>query len=156
MTEQAQNLTGARVHPPILTGIYLLVAFALGWLAPLPIPAPGWVSLAGWLIAGLGLALAFWAVSRFRQAQTTLDPQGGTTAIVTDGPYHFSRNPIYIGYVLLLVGFPLTINIYWGLILAPALIVLMNRLVIEYEEAYLEKHFKQEYLDYKSKVRRWL
>jgi protein-S-isoprenylcysteine O-methyltransferase Ste14 len=54
------------------------------------------------------------------------------------------------------IGFPLIINIYWGLILAPLLVLLMNRLVIEYEEAYLAAQFGQPYLDYKSRVRRWL
>lgn len=156
MTKNAENLTGVRIHPPVLTLVHLLAAFLLGWLVPLPVPAAGWVALAGWLIAAAGLALAFWAISHFRRSETTLDPHGGTTTIVTTGPYRFSRNPIYVGYVLLLVGFPLSINIYWGLVLAPTLIALMNRLVIEYEETYLAKQFGQQYLGYKSKVRRWV
>ncbi len=156
MTEQPGNLSGVRIHPPVLTLIHLLAAFLLGWLAPLPLPVPGWLPLAGWGIVIAGLALAFWAVSHFRRAQTTLDSHGGTTAIVTGGPYRFTRNPIYVGYVCILIGFPLVIDVYWGLILAPFLIVLMNRLVIEYEEAYLAQQFGQQYSDFKSKTRRWL
>ena len=156
MTDEPKNLTGVRAHPPILTLIHLLAAFLLGWLVPLPVPVPAWLPLAGWGIVIAGLALAFWAVSHFHKVRTTLDPHGGTTVIASSGPYRFTRNPIYLGYTCLLVGFPLIINDYWGLILSPLLVVLMNRLVIQYEEAYLERQFGQSYLDFKAKVRRWL
>lgn len=102
------------------------------------------------------LGLAFWAVSRLRRAQTTLDPHGGTTAIVTDGPYRFTRNPIYVSYLCLLTGFPLVLDSPWGLLLAPLLILNMDRLVIEYEEAYLARQFGAEYLEFKSRVHRWV
>ena len=156
MSEQPENLSGVRVHPPLLTLVHLLAAFFLGWLLPLPLPSPGLVALAGWVIVAFALGLAFWAVSRFRGAQTTLNPHGGTTAIVMSGPYRFTRNPIYVGYVCLLIGFPLVLDSPWGLLLAPVLMLFMDRLVIEYEEAYLAQQFGQEYLDFKSRVHRWI
>ena len=156
MTDEPKNLTGVRIPPPILTLIHLLAAFLLGFLLPLPLPQPGWLPVAGWVIVLAGLALAFWAVAHFRKARTTLDPHGGTTAIVTGGPYRYTRNPIYVAYLCLLVGFPLVLDMYWGLILAPLLVVLMTRLVIQPEETYLATHFGQPYLDYKARVRRWL
>jgi protein-S-isoprenylcysteine O-methyltransferase Ste14 len=90
------------------------------------------------------------------RAQTTLDPHGSVSTIVTSGPYRFSRNPIYLGFLCLLIGFPFIFRNYWGLILSPLLIVLMNTLVIQHEEAYLEKKFGEAYTGYKSRVRRWL
>jgi protein-S-isoprenylcysteine O-methyltransferase Ste14 len=90
------------------------------------------------------------------QAHTTLDPHGSVTEIVTNGPYRFSRNPIYLGFVCFLVGFTFIFRTYWGLILSPVLIILLYQLVIKYEEAYLEQKFGEVYTNYKSRVRRWL
>jgi len=156
MTEKPKNLTGVRIQPPALTFFHLMAAYLLGWFVPLPIPVPDWQAMFGLGIVVFGLALAFWAFTLFSRAGTTLDPHGGTSALVSSGPYRFTRNPIYVGYACLLVGFPLVINEYWGLILSPVLILLMNRLVIQYEEAYLAQRLGQPYLDYKARVRRWL
>ena len=156
MSEQHENLTGTRFPPPILGLIHLLAAFLLGWILPLPLPAPAWLALLGAVIVVAGLVLGGWAINLFRRAQTTLDPHGGTNRLVDSGPYRFTRNPIYLANVCFLAGFPLIIHDYWGLILAPLLIFVTNKLVIEGEEAYLARQLGQPYLDYKSRVRRWL
>lgn len=90
------------------------------------------------------------------RARTTVDPHGSVSEIVTGGVFGISRNPIYLGFVCLLIGFPFIFGIYWGLILSPLFIILMNKLVIQHEEAYLEKKFGEVYTNYKSRVRRWL
>jgi protein-S-isoprenylcysteine O-methyltransferase Ste14 len=92
----------------------------------------------------------------FRKARTTLDPYGRVSAIVTSGIYRFTRNPIYLGFLLMLIGLPLNSGSYWGVVLVPVFLLSMNSLVIEKEEAYLEKKFKDVYSSYKSRVRRWL
>jgi protein-S-isoprenylcysteine O-methyltransferase Ste14 len=92
----------------------------------------------------------------FRKARTTLNPHGNVSAIVDFGVYRFSRNPIYLGFALMLVGIPLNGGSLWGLVLLPIFIWSMNKLVIEKEEAYLEKKFREVYTSYKSRVRRWL
>ena len=102
----------------------------------------------GYLLVLVGIGLPFGAAGRIMQAHTTLDPHGSVTEIVTSGPYRFSRNPIYLGFVCFLVGFTFIFRTYWGLIL--------SQLVIKYEEAYLEKKFGEVYTNYKSRVRRWL
>src|SRR6266498_4211259 len=145
-----------KFHPPILLLVHIFAAFLLNWLFPLPIPFPKVLAWAGYFLALLGFGLPFSAASQLMKARTTLDPHGSVSEIVTSGPYRFSRNPIYLGFVCLLIGFPFIFRTYWGLILSPLFIVLMNTLVIRHEEAYLEQKFKGVYTSYQSRVRRWL
>lgn len=144
-----------KVHPPILTMAFIMAAYLLYWLRPilLPLPLVQWLGLG--LVAG-GFLFGVAAFMAFRKARTTLSPHGKVSAIVTDGVYRYSRNPIYLGFLLMLVGFPLNSGNIWGVILAPLFVLAMNRLVIEKEEAYLEKKFRETYAGYRSRVRRWL
>lgn len=145
-----------KIHPPILLLLHLLVAYLLNKFLLLPLSFPKVLVWIGYALVLIGLGLSASAVARFMRARTTLDPHGAVSNIVTTGPYRFSRNPIYIGMVCFLIGFPLIFKSYWGLILSPIFIGLMNTLVIQHEEAYLEKKFGEMYTSYKSRVRRWL
>ena len=145
-----------KIYPPVLWLIHILAVFLLNRFLPLPLAFPKAMGWLGYLFVLAGLGFAFGAVIQFRKAKTTVDPHGSVRAIVTSGPYRFTRNPIYLGLVCLLIGFPLIFRTYWGLILSPVFIVLMNTLVIQHEEAYLEKKFGDEYTSFKSRVRRWL
>ena len=145
-----------KIPPPVLLVTLVLAAFFLNKFLPLPFVFPKILVWVGYVLVLVGLGLSASAASRFMQAHTTLDPHGSVTGIVTGGPYRFSRNPIYLGFLCLLIGFPLIFRTYWGLILSPLFIVLMNMLVIQSEEAYLEKKFGDVYIHYRSRVRRWL
>ena len=143
-----------KIHPPILLLIHLAAVYLLTKIFPLSFEfIPTWV---GYPIVILGLVLAFGAMTQFSRAKTTVDPHGSVSTIVVDGPYRFSRNPIYVGLVCVLIGLPLALGTLWGLVLSPLFIVLMNNLVIQHEEAYLEKKFWDEYTSFKSRVRRWI
>jgi protein-S-isoprenylcysteine O-methyltransferase Ste14 len=144
------------IHPPFVMLAHLLVAFLLNWFLPLPITFPKSLEWAGYALVFVGLGFAFSAVSQFGKVRTTLDPHGSVSAIVTSGPYRFSRNPIYLGFVCTLIGLPLALGNYWGAVLSPLLAVSLYQLVIKHEEAYLEEKFKDVYSSYKSRVRRWL
>ena len=152
----SKDHAAVKIHPPVLLFIHVFAAFLLNKLFPLPLAFPIGLVWAGYFLVLLGIGLAFSAANRFMQVHTTLDPHGSVSKIVTSGPYRFSRNPIYLGFVWLLIGFPFIFRTFWGLILSPLFIVLMNKLVIEHEEAYLEKKFGTTYIGYKSRVRRWL
>ena len=143
-----------KIHPPVLLLIHLIAAYLLNRL--LPFAFPNILVWAGYLLVLVGLGLAFNAVTQFMRAHTTLDPHGSVSEIVTDGMYRFSRNPIYLGFLCLLVGFPFIFKCFWGLILSPLFIVLMNMLIIQHDEADLEKKLGERYISYKSRVRRWL
>ena len=110
----------------------------------------------GLLLTFVGFLFGIGAFVEFRRARTTLDPHGSTKQLVTSGIYRFTRNPIYLGFLLMVIGLPLNSGLYWGVVLAPFYIITMNRLVIEREEIYLEKKFKDAFTSYKSSVRRWL
>ena len=144
------------IHPPFVMLAHLLAAFLLNWALPLPLAFTRPLEWTGYIVVFIGLGFAFSAVSQFGKMRTTLDPHGSVSAIVTSGPYRFSRNPIYLGFVCTLIGLPLALGDYWGVVLSPLLVILMTQLVIKHEEAYLEGKFKDVYTSYRSRVRRWL
>jgi protein-S-isoprenylcysteine O-methyltransferase Ste14 len=145
-----------KIHPPVLTLIFIAITYVAKWAIPLPLAVPGVVELIGFGIVVIGFLLGLAAWLAFRRARTNLNSHGKGSAIVTDGIYRFTRNPIYLGFLLMLIGFPLNSGSIWGIVLAPVFVLSMNRLVIEKEEAYLERKFRDVYAGYKSRVRRWL
>jgi protein-S-isoprenylcysteine O-methyltransferase Ste14 len=152
----SKNSAGIRIPAPILTIIHITMAILLRRLAPIPIPAPAFVQWLGLGFAALGFILGVLALIEFRRARAALDPRKPTKSLVTSGIYNYTRNPVYLGFVFMLVGLPLTMGTYWGVILVWPLVVFMNNLVIKPEETYLEKNFKDQFTDYQSRVRRWL
>lgn len=145
-----------KIHPPVLTVIFLALAYLGKWFAPVSLEVAGSVELLGFGMVVAGFLLGFAAFLEFRRARTTVLPHGSVSSIITSGIYRFTRNPIYLGFLLMVSGLPLNSGTWWGAILAPVFIFLMNNLVIEHEEAYLEKKFGDVYTGYKSRVRRWL
>jgi protein-S-isoprenylcysteine O-methyltransferase Ste14 len=155
-TESNATNAGIRIPAPTLAIIHIIMAILLGLLAPLPIPAPASIRWIGLGLAALGFVLGLLALIEFRRARTTSDPKKPVQNFVTSGIYRFTRNPIYLGFVLMLIGLPLNMGIYWGFILVWPLVTFMNNMVIKHEEAYLEKKFKEQYTEYALHVRRWL
>jgi protein-S-isoprenylcysteine O-methyltransferase Ste14 len=84
-----------------------------------------------------------------------VNPYQPTTAIVTEGPYRFTRNPIYLSLAVLYAGLAVMANALWSLLLL-AVMLIIHYAVILPEERYLEQKFGEEYRSYKAKVRRWL
>ena len=144
------------IHPPLVTLFWIIIAYLIGRYIPLLIHSSAVIKYIGFGLIVIALILAFSAFNEFRKLQTTLDPHGSVKAVVTNGVYKISRNPIYLGFLLMVIGFPLYSGYYSGVIAAPLFLISMNRLVIEKEEAYLEKKFGELYTSYKSQARRWL
>ncbi len=145
------------VRPPIAWALAVLAGLALNWLMPLPfLPA---VVSAGWLgaiVFALALALVAWAISTMTRAGSNVPTNLPTTTIVEAGPYRLTRNPIYLGMVLGLIGLATAFNSLW-LLMTLALFALIIRYgVIAREEAYLERKFGDVYRRYRARVRRWL
>jgi protein-S-isoprenylcysteine O-methyltransferase Ste14 len=144
------------VHPPIVALLFIIMAYFFGRLVPLPFSIPAMLRYLGLGLMFLGFLLGIAALIEFRRARTTLDPHGSVNQLVTSGVYRFTRNPIYLGFLLLVIGLPLNSGLYWGIVLAPFYVLVMNRLIIQHEEAYLERKFGKAYTGYLSRVRRWL
>jgi protein-S-isoprenylcysteine O-methyltransferase Ste14 len=155
MEHEMPDHADVKIHPPVLTGIHIIAAFLLKWFV-IPLASPSALEWFGVGLVVIGFILAGLAFLRFRKARTTVLPHGSVSAIVSSGVFGFTRNPIYLGFLLMIIGFPLNFGTWWGLVLAPFFIHSANRLVIEHEEAYLEKKFGDEYTRYKRAVRRWL
>ena len=155
---QAQERPATIPWPPILLGAVIIVAIVLARAVPLSWPGvddtPARVVGLG--IGVLGLALMAWAVLTLWRHKTTVLPHQASDALVTDGPFRYRRNPIYIADVMILLGFAeLTKNI-WIVIGAIAFIPLVTWLAILPEEKHLEARFGDAYRDYKEKTRRWI
>ena len=144
------------IHPPIVALMFIVIAYFLGRFAPIPFAVPMILRNVGLVLTFIGFLLGIGAFTEFRKARTTLDPHGSSKQVVTSGIYRFTRNPIYVGFLLMVIGLPLNSGLYWGIVMAPLYVFMMNRLVIRHEEAYLEKKFGKTYTSYTSRVRRWL
>jgi protein-S-isoprenylcysteine O-methyltransferase Ste14 len=145
-----------RIPPPLIYIAGLLVGVALELAFPIDALPLALALLAGLIGGGLWLALDGLAMLRFRRAGTSMVPMRPTTALVTSGPYHLSRNPMYVGMGFLYAGLALSLGVIWALPLLPLVLFAIDRLVIAREERYLEGKFGEEYRDYKRRVRRWL
>lgn len=144
------------VPPPLVFLAYLIAALGLHLLMPLPAPWPTATGIVGAVLLLGGFWLAGSGVSRMLRSHTSPDPAQPSTALVTDGPYRFSRNPIYLGFSLIFLGFALLAGTLWGLLLTPFLLVTITRLIVRAEERYLHGRFEQRYREYTSRVRQWL
>lgn len=147
---------GVITHPPVLYAGALAAGAVLDWIVPLPLLAPGAGMVPGVLLIGAALLLAGWCFRLFTKAGTNLPTHKPSTAIVTSGPYRFSRNPIYVALTALSVGIALWVNSAWMLGLIVPTVVVMTVGVIMREEKYLEAKFGDEYRAYRNSVRRWL
>ena len=101
-------------------------------------------------------SLASWAAATFKRHQTVLDPRGQTVTIVTEGPFRYTRNPMYLTLLLVYVGGILAFRLPWGAILLVPVFLALQYGVIVREEQYLESMFGEQYATYKRRVRRWL
>ncbi len=144
------------IHPPVLAFLCISIAYLLGWSIRIPLAVPALIRNIGLAMTFIGFLLGMGAFIEFRKAHTTVDPHGSVKQLVTSGIYRLTRNPIYLGFLLLVMGLPLNLGILWGIVIAPFYIATMNRLVIEREEAYLERRFGDQYVGYRSRVRRWI
>lgn len=110
----------------------------------------------GWLLVGAGLALFGWALATLWRHHTTVNPYKAAAELCTDGPFRFSRNPIYVGDWFLLAGVALLLGTAWPLLFAPLIWAMLRYGVIRHEEAHLEAKFGDAYRTYKARVRRWV
>jgi len=158
-------LAGDR-HPPLLhrvpPAVWFFACLLGGWgldhLVPFPIPFPSFAwqlypALVLFAAAGLFAALA---IRRFVAKRTSLLPFSRAAALITSGPFRFSRNPLYVALVATQLAFALLLASFWLVLLGLLLFGALNRFVIPDEETALAAAFGPEYRAYARRVRRWL
>ncbi|MFN8179720.1 MAG: isoprenylcysteine carboxylmethyltransferase family protein [bacterium] len=144
------------VFPPALFLGAMVVGLLLHWRQPIH-PLPSWPARGIGAALFIGSAvLAQWGKRLMIRAGTNVRPDEPTTAIVTEGPFRYSRNPLYVATVGVYLGVALLVNGLWPVVLVVPAILVLQWGVITREERYLAAKFGEPYLAYKKRVRRWL
>ena len=152
------NALELKVPPLALAAAFAAAMWLVAWLSPaLALDLPG-SRLLGALAAGLGAIFALAAGYAFRRAKTSVNPTKpqATNAVVVAGVYLFSRNPMYVGFLLVLAGWAAILSHALPFLFLPAYVAYMNRFQIAPEEHMLAAKFGRDYADYRQTVRRWL
>ena len=147
---------GVVVLPPLLVGIALIVAVALQFVLPLSIGDRLVAAVLGLVLLAFGVAVIASGFSAMGRAGTNVSPYEPALAIVADGAFRFTRNPLYVGLMSILVAITLFFGTWWGLIVLIPVFLVLHFGVILREEAYLERKFGDVYRAYKARVRRYL
>lgn len=143
--------------PPFWFLVAVLGQFVLAWYDPLAITAsPWWVSLWGYSLLVMGIALVLGSSKCFSRHGTCIIPFQKPSTLIQDGLYRFSRNPLYLGEVLMLMALAVLMGSVWALAPAIAFGVVITLFFIQPEGQLLRKQFGGEYIAYCGKVRRWL
>ncbi len=151
----------ARPRTWILPPVPFAAAILGGWWLDrhhwaLPLGDGDRLAWLGWLLVAVALLLFAWSLLTLRRHGTTVNPYRGAAALCTDGPFAFSRNPIYLADGFVLAGASLILASAWPLVFAPAVWAAVRYGVIRHEEAHLEATFGEAYRSYRQRVRRWL
>lgn len=159
MMKQDKADTADVIAPPplvvaaaLVAGLLLHLAFPvrfipLAWKARLVFAAP---------LLAVSAALALQAYKVLRQNSTPLNPARPTVKVVVEGPYRFTRNPLYVSLLLLYSALAVLLNSLWPAVLLPPSFAVLHFGVVVREEKYLEAKFGPAYLEYKKRVRRWI
>ncbi|MDP1911944.1 isoprenylcysteine carboxylmethyltransferase family protein [Brevundimonas sp.] len=164
------DIPGVIAPPPLIYLGFLLAGWGLAELGARPEAVEAGF---GWLAAPFGLAIEVrrgvaltlivggllldgMAAGLFRRRGTAVQPWKPSTALVIEGPYRFSRNPIYVGFAITYVGLAIAMNSWVALLLLLPCLVVVDRFVIQREERYLAAKFGAVYEAYRAQVRRWL
>jgi protein-S-isoprenylcysteine O-methyltransferase Ste14 len=143
------------LRPPIIFLCAILLGIALNWAWRLHF-LPGHVGLLGPLITLCAVLLFLLSYREFRAAGTSVRGSERTSTIVRTGPYRFSRNPIYLAFILFVLGLSVWLNNLWLLVTLVPAVGIIAMVVIPREERFLERNFNDQYSSYKARVRRWL
>jgi protein-S-isoprenylcysteine O-methyltransferase Ste14 len=141
--------------PPNYLLTYLLLALFLHYFFPIKnFITP--LRLIGSVIIAFGIAINIWVNKMFNKEKTTVKPDETPSKLITSGPFHFSRHPMYLGFVLILLGISITLGSLSSFIAPVLMFFTLERKFIPLEEKKMEKCFGRKYLEYKSQVRAWL
>ncbi|MBI1301369.1 MAG: isoprenylcysteine carboxylmethyltransferase family protein [Alphaproteobacteria bacterium] len=152
-TPSSQDAPSVGMLPPMRFALFVIAGITLDWLLPLDFgPSWGWLGL---FLVIAGMSLGYWAIQTFMKAGTNVPPNMPALKIVTDGPFQYTRNPMYIAFIAIYFGLALLADAPLMLVLTLAFWYDLNHNVIEAEEEYLTDKFGETYEQYKTTVGRW-
>jgi protein-S-isoprenylcysteine O-methyltransferase Ste14 len=157
-TGTSRGTAGVIARPPLIFLGFLALTAVLEALVPSPMTTlfPHARYIAGAVLFIVGLLIGIAGVRNLRAAATNISTDLPTTALVVDGVYAWSPNPLYLAMALAYIALAIVGGSAWAIVLLVPLLVLMHIGVISREERYLEREFGDAYRQYKSRVRRWL
>jgi protein-S-isoprenylcysteine O-methyltransferase Ste14 len=152
------DVAGVIALPPLIFLGFLAAATVLEAILPLPIPVAHSLAryVAGVALAAGGFVMIAMGTRRFAAAGTNVPPTLPTTALVVDGIYRRTRNPLYLGLTLVYLGLSVAAGSLWAIGLVVPLLWVINVGVVKREERYLERKFGDAYRAYKARTRRWI
>lgn len=155
MPETQPAAPGILVPPPVVYALGFLLGICLELVAPTPDPPPlvagavGLLGIVAWALLDPG------AMRDFGRAETAVSPSRPATALVTAGPYRWTRNPMYLGMALLHAALAVAFGVLWALAALVVVLAVIDRGVVPREERHLAATFGSAYTDYRARVRRW-
>jgi protein-S-isoprenylcysteine O-methyltransferase Ste14 len=159
MTHTSQIPLVMRIPPPLLFVATFFAGVGLQHLVPVPLGTGSLASiehLAGIALIVSGAALALLAAGTFLLRRTTLIPFSSPSKLVIEGPFRFTRNPMYVSLVLVYLGVAGDLAQFWPLLLLPLPVLVIQRVVIPFEETRMRERFGEQYEQYCSRVKRWI
>lgn len=144
------------VHPPVWMVLSVALQLVLHRWAPGPVLVPPGLRELGLLPGFAGVGLIFWCLALFVRRRTPIKPFTESTALIREGPYRFSRNPIYLGLALVLCASAAFLGTATPWLAVAGFVVLIQRRFVRREEALLRERFGEEYAAFCRQVRRWL
>jgi len=139
--------------------VWLLATLVIAWLiadASEDLRLGAWAGLAGWILLVAGVAMVLAATLEFRKARTTIVPHEAPSALITSGVYRYTRNPIYLGDALILVGLILIWDAPLALLTVPVFAFVIQRRFILPEERRLRDGFPSAWEAWSAATRRWI
>ena len=145
----------AKLNPPHYLLLAIIAMLALDLIPAEPLLSRPWFWV-GTFVLIFGVMCTVQAALWFRKAGTNLRPFTESTALVTNGLFAHTRNPMYLGMIIALAGLALILNERWPWLVLPAFAAVIQYRFIHFEEQLMEQTFGDDYRTYKSRVRRWL
>lgn len=145
-----------RIVPPVYFLVAVLSMAGLNYFAPLLTILSAPITYLGVGLIIIGLVIVIWPAAAFGKAGTPIKPFEHSTHLVTGGMYRITRNPMYLGMAVVLLGIAVLFGTASPFAVIPAFAWLIQTVFVKREERLLETIFANDYLDYKRRVRRWL
>jgi protein-S-isoprenylcysteine O-methyltransferase Ste14 len=149
-------MAGKKVLPPTYLLIAIVVMAAIHFVLPITQVIPGLWRLIGLLPLAGGIGLNLMADRALHQANSTVKPYEASTTLITTGVFQMSRHPMYLGFVLILIGLAVLLGSLIPYLVIPIFAILMDRIFIQTEERMLKEQFGQTWFTYTARVRRWI